>query len=121
MGLLLGNNLELLKECARGFTNCINLRACSWTRYGSLSSDVLLALQQLPHLTDLEVNGKRHFLYSPDNLAKFTRLRKLSLIMPNGPIIDLLPTWIQSVSNTLEHLTFICQACVYLSSQADDV
>ena len=121
MGLLLGDRAELLKECSRGLTSCVNLRTCTWTRHGSLSSDILMALQQLPHLTDLEVNGKSHIFYSPENLTKFTHLRKISLIMPSGSFIDVLPTWIQSVGHTLEHLTLICQACVYLSFQVGDV
>ncbi|CAL1710132.1 unnamed protein product [Somion occarium] len=115
--LLLDDRVEALQLCSRGIANCINLRACSWTRHGSLMTDVVLALQQLPLLTDLEINSETHYLFKPEILTGFTHLRKISLIMPSRPIINLLPIWITATTTTLRHLTLICKSSTRVNDE----
>ncbi|KAI8989017.1 hypothetical protein BD414DRAFT_485715 [Trametes punicea] len=100
----------ILELCLNGIRNCTNLRACTWTRHGSLTSRVLETLVQCPKLSDLEVNGQHNNYYDPRILPRFTRLRKLSLIMPSGPVIDALPSWTQNTQETLQHLSLICKS-----------
>lgn len=99
----------LLYLCTRGIRNCVNLRSCAWTRDGSLESTILLALQQCPQLEELEINGKDSGYYDPTILARFSRLSRISLIMPSAQVIDVLPSWISATGPTLRNLTMICQ------------
>ncbi|KAG1719184.1 hypothetical protein EDB19DRAFT_1787029 [Suillus lakei] len=100
---------DLLDLCTRGIRNCVNLRSCAWTRDGSLESAILLALQQCPKLKELEINGKDSGYYDPNILAQFSKLSRISLIMPSAPVIEVLPSWISATGSTLRNLTMICQ------------
>ncbi|KAI0357708.1 hypothetical protein OH77DRAFT_1494614 [Trametes cingulata] len=100
----------ILELCLNGIRNCINLRACTWTRHGSLTSRVLETLVDCARLSELEVNGQHNNYYDPRILPKFTHLRKLSLIMPSGPVIDTLPSWTQNNRETLQYLSLICKS-----------
>lgn len=97
----------ILAVCLRGLQNCINLSSFLWTRDGSLSTPILDTLHQLPTLTELEINGHSNGYYDPTVLLSFTRLRKITLILPGSRIMDLLPTWAAQVADTLRHLTLI--------------
>lgn len=108
--LLLGQRFEALQVCLRGIRNCTNLRSCTWTRDGSLSTDILEALQHLPHLKELEINGHNERQYDADILRQFTRLEKISIIMPHSPVIGVLPSWTHVTSATLRNLSLICKA-----------
>lgn len=88
----------------------MNLQSCTWTRDGSLSTEVLRSLQRLPRLVDLEINGHSQSQYKADILTRFTALRKMSLIMPSTQVLEILPEWIAATAHTLEHLTLICKA-----------
>ncbi|OSD01016.1 hypothetical protein PYCCODRAFT_1370033 [Trametes coccinea BRFM310] len=100
----------ILELCLNGIRNCVNLKACTWTRHGSLTSRVLETLVECPRLSELEVNGQHNNYYDPRILPQFTHLRKLSLIMPSGAVINILPSWTQNAQETLQYLSLICKA-----------
>ncbi|KAF8558683.1 hypothetical protein OG21DRAFT_1493889 [Imleria badia] len=100
---------ELLQLCTEGVRNCVNLRSCTWTRDGSLHSCVLESLGSCPQLHELEINGNDSE-YNPTLLTQFSRLSKISLIMPSARVLDIFPTWISVTGETLRSLTIICKA-----------
>ncbi|OBZ76446.1 hypothetical protein A0H81_03102 [Grifola frondosa] len=59
---------------------------------------------------ELEINGRHEGHYDPQILSRFTRLRKISLIMPSSSVIDVLPSWTRSTGNSLRNLTLICKS-----------
>lgn len=89
--------------------NCVNLRACTWTRDGSLNSDILRALQTSSSLQELEINGHDDGNYDPDLLKGFTGLNRISLIMPSAAVINRLASWIELTGDTLQTLMLICK------------
>jgi hypothetical protein len=100
---------KLLDLCIRGIRNCINLRSCAWTRDGSLGSTILQALQQCPQLKELEINGHDSGYFNPIILAQFSKLSRISLIMPSAQVVEVLPSWISTTGPTLRNLTIICK------------
>ncbi|KAH9903262.1 hypothetical protein C8Q73DRAFT_742398 [Cubamyces lactineus] len=100
----------ILDLCLHGIRNCTNLRACTWTRHGSLTTRVLETLVTCSKLRELEINGQHNNYYDPRILPQFTHLRKLSLIMPSGPVIDTLPSWTRNTRETLQYLSLICKS-----------
>jgi hypothetical protein len=100
---------ELLVVCRDGLKNCVNLRRCTWTRDGSVNSWILKALQECRNLRELELNGNHNGHYDAILLREFDNLQKISLIMPSGPVLDMLPSWIRVTSPTLRSLTLICK------------
>ncbi|KAI0078087.1 hypothetical protein K474DRAFT_1594707 [Panus rudis PR-1116 ss-1] len=115
--VLLGKREEIISLCLLGIRNCVNLRACTWTRHGSISTALLEAFQQLPHLTDLEINGENHWQYKADTLRHFNHLRKLSLIMPSSSVVGILHEWIPVTAHTLRHLSLICKSTAVITDQ----
>ncbi|KAF8152989.1 hypothetical protein B0H34DRAFT_87411 [Crassisporium funariophilum] len=105
-------NLEddLFSHVLRGLKNCVNLRSCTWTRDGSLNSEILLALQRCSNLRELEVNGHNDGNYDPRLLLGFTELNRISLIMPSLPVVSQLRPWLSITGHTLRALTLICKA-----------
>ncbi|KAJ7594368.1 hypothetical protein C8J56DRAFT_435686 [Mycena floridula] len=106
-------DLDLLhQQVLRGISNCLNLLACTWTRDGTLDSEILTALQSLPLLEILEINGHNTgaSYYNPTLLPHFSRLRKLTLIMPSSPVVAVLSPWICNVRYSLRNLTLICKS-----------
>ncbi|KIM82848.1 hypothetical protein PILCRDRAFT_820136 [Piloderma croceum F 1598] len=101
---------ELLVFCREGLKNCINLRRCTWTRDGSVNSWILKALQECHNLRELEINGNHNGHYDAIILPQFENLQKISLIMPSGPVLDVLPSWINATGSILRSLTLICKA-----------
>lgn len=100
---------ELLVFCRNGLKNCINLRRCAWTRDGSVNSWILKALQECHNLRELEINGNHNGHYDAIILPQFQNLQKISLIMPSGPVLDVLPSWINATRSILRSLTLICK------------
>lgn len=100
---------ELLVFCRNGLKNCINLRRCAWTRDGSVNSWILKALQECHNLRELEINGNHNGHYDAIILPQFQNLQKISLIMPSGPVLDVLPSWINATGSILRSLTLICK------------
>lgn len=99
----------MLDITLNGLKNCVNLRACTWTRDGSLNSDILRALQMSSSLQELEINGHDDGNYDPDILEGFTGLTRISLIMPSAAVISRLGSWIGLTGHTLQTLTLICK------------
>ncbi|KAH9931561.1 uncharacterized protein B0H18DRAFT_989967 [Fomitopsis serialis] len=98
-----------LQLCLSGIKNCVNLRSCTWTRDGSLTTEILEALLPCAHLEELEINGNHENYYDPWLLRKFTHLRRISLIMPRHAVTDVLPTWTSATGGVLRHLTILCK------------
>ncbi|TBU47149.1 hypothetical protein BD309DRAFT_1057210 [Dichomitus squalens] len=105
----------ILEHCLAGIRNCINLRACTWTRHGSLTSPVLETLVDCARLQELEINGENSGFYDPGILPRFSHLRKLALIMPSAAVIGILSHWTRNTSQTLNHLGVICKSSTRLN------
>ncbi|GLB39724.1 hypothetical protein LshimejAT787_0702340 [Lyophyllum shimeji] len=101
---------ELGETVLRGLRNCTNLRACTWTRDGSLTSGILQALQTSGTLQELEINGRCENNYDPALLQGFTQLSRVVLIMPSAPVVGRLCPWMRLTGGTLQSLTLICKA-----------
>ncbi|KAI0311408.1 hypothetical protein OF83DRAFT_1151190 [Amylostereum chailletii] len=101
---------DLERSCIRGIANSTNLRSCTWTRDGTLNTDILKALQTCPNLAELELNGNHQGNYDPRTLASFSHLEKITLIMPSSPVLNILPQWIAATGPRLRTLTLICKA-----------
>ena len=106
--LLNNSHSDLLQICTQGVVNCINLRSCVWTRDGSLHSTILESLRGCSLLHELEINGNDSG-YSPNLLTQFSRLSKISLIMPNAHVLDVLPSWVSITGNTLRSFQILCK------------
>ena len=106
---------DLFELCIRGIANCTSLSSCSWTRDGSLNTVILRTLQQNTHLRELEINGHHNYYYDPLTLANFTGLRKISLIMPSGDVIKMLPSWLESTGDTLRVLSLVCKSAAQVT------
>ena len=106
--LFAGERAEVLEVRLQALRNCVNLQSCAWTRDGSLTTDVLNALTHSQRLSELELNGRNQWRYDPEILCNFSRLRKITLIMPSGSVADVIPRWTAITKDTLEHLTLIC-------------
>ncbi|TFK52903.1 hypothetical protein OE88DRAFT_1626926 [Heliocybe sulcata] len=96
--------------CSAGLKNCVNLVHCTWTRDGSLNDAILEALLCCQTLRELEINGHHDSQYDPRLLCRFTKLDKITLIMPSGLVIDHLPFWIKETGKSLRYLSLICKA-----------
>ncbi|TFY69886.1 hypothetical protein EVG20_g2955 [Dentipellis fragilis] len=107
---LISEKYQTLREnCIRGIQHTTHLRSCTWTRDGSLQNPILEALQGCPDLCELEINGHHEDNYDPSTLMTFRNLRKISIIMPSGPVLHLLPRWVEYTGHSLRNLTLICK------------
>ncbi|KAF7322117.1 F-box domain-containing protein [Mycena kentingensis (nom. inval.)] len=93
----------------RGLANCTELRACTWTRDGALTTDILRVLARCESLRELEVNGRSSGRYDPRVLPDMRRLSRISLIMPSLDVVRQLDVWMQRTGQTLSSLTLICK------------
>ncbi|KAA1474576.1 hypothetical protein DENSPDRAFT_841180 [Dentipellis sp. KUC8613] len=100
---------HLLEYCLRGIQHTTHLRSCAWTRDGSLQNRVLEALQGCPDLCELEITGNHEGNYDPPTLLGFRNLRKISIIKPSRPVLDLLPRWLGYTGHSLRSLSLIYQ------------
>ncbi|KAF9453370.1 hypothetical protein P691DRAFT_801191 [Macrolepiota fuliginosa MF-IS2] len=123
----------------RGLRNCTNLRSCTWTRDGSLTTDILLALSH--GLSDefassafaytdggapieprpvpthsASVHSLRELeinglslLYDPRFLLRFEWLTKISIIMPSLEVTRILEKWVWVLGGRLKSLNLICK------------
>lgn len=107
---------EVSDSVIRGLQNCVNLQSCSWTRDGSLTSEILRALHGLPCLEKLEINGHHQGNYDQRELVKFTHLNAVTIIMPSHSVIATLASWFMATGNTLTRLTLICKVGCILSA-----
>ncbi|KAF8902526.1 hypothetical protein CPB84DRAFT_1814867 [Gymnopilus junonius] len=106
---------DILHHVQRGLRNCTGLRACTWTRDGSLNSEILEALVQCPNLRDLELNGHNDGHYDPRLLLQFRNLNRISLIMPSTVVVSQLGTWLSFTGHTLRNFTLICKASTIIT------
>jgi len=121
---------EILRLVLRGLRNCTNLRSCTWTRDGSLTSDILLAIlnpSQSPtwgsslsssltpghQLRELEINGHHSNLYDPKLLLNFKWLERICIIMPTVEVVQILEEWVKVVSESLKSLDVICKVFLF--------
>ncbi|KZT34733.1 hypothetical protein SISSUDRAFT_1072038 [Sistotremastrum suecicum HHB10207 ss-3] len=108
---------RLMDLCITGLENCINLRSCTWTRDGSLTTPLLKALLSSSTLQEFSLNGHYEGHYDPTLLLQFSRLQKLTIIMPSSDIISLLPAWLGACTETLKSLSLICKASPRLTDE----
>ncbi|PFH50858.1 hypothetical protein AMATHDRAFT_144018 [Amanita thiersii Skay4041] len=138
---------NVLHDVLQGLKNCANLRSCTWTRDGSLTSDILQALlcassgtallpsntpgpsSSLPSvlstrprlvnhgLRELEINGRDQGLYDRTLLLGFVALQRISLIMPTALVVSLLPTWTALNHKSLRTLTLICKSSPVITDE----
>lgn len=104
---LTNSDIMILNTVLEGLRNCTSLRACSWTRDGSLSSEILMALHSLQELQELEINGNSGGNYDPVILSHFTRLTKISIIMPRISVLSQLTAWLPLTAQSLKSFTLI--------------
>ncbi|SRR6266852_3610307 len=97
----------------KGLENCVHLKACTWTRDGSMTSEILTYLARCPELTDITLNGGRSPQYEPMDLVQLLRPRKISLIMPSISVLRILPLWLRAIGQSLTSLSLICKACIF--------
>ncbi|KAJ7196070.1 hypothetical protein GGX14DRAFT_474011 [Mycena pura] len=101
--------VDLEELVVQGLKNCTSLQSCTWTRDGSLSSEVLAVLQTLDTLVELEINGHSDGQYDATLLSHFSHLRRISLIMPSAEVVRRLSPWMATTGATLSSLTLICK------------
>lgn len=111
---------HLTDLCTKGLENCLELRRCTWTRDGSLTSHTLRSLGKCPKLTEISINGRHWDIYEPEDLLHLLHLHKISLIEPTMPIIKILPSWIQATAKSLTSLalTWVASESSMRSSNA---
>ncbi|TFK31402.1 hypothetical protein BDQ12DRAFT_694220 [Crucibulum laeve] len=103
-------DIDIFDIVVMGLRNCTALRSCTWTRDGSLSSDILDALKASEELQELEINGHSDGNYDPKLLLQFNHLTKISIIMPSVPVIGALEGWLTQTGKTLRSLTLVCKS-----------
>ena len=91
----------------------MHLKACTWTRDGSLTSEIISCLAGCPELTDITLNGGYSPHYEPIDLVQLLRPRKVSLIMPCVSVVRILPHWLRAIGQSLTSLSLICKACIF--------
>ncbi|KAI0041912.1 hypothetical protein FA95DRAFT_1548149 [Auriscalpium vulgare] len=106
---------QLRCSCFQGISNATRLQSCTWTRDGSLTSYILEPLQQCAQLRELEINGNHSGHYDPTTLTLFSRMTKISLIMPSGAVLDILPKWIEKTGDSIRSLTLICKSSLLVT------
>lgn len=104
---------QTINTFTKGLQNCVHLKACTWIRDGSLTSEILTCLARCPELTDITLNGGCSPHYGPMDLVHLLRPRKISLIMPSIPVVTILPQWLQAIGQSLTSLSLICKACIF--------
>jgi hypothetical protein len=95
----------------RAIRNCVNLRSCAWTRFGTLNGAIIKALQSCP-ITEFEFNADPGRNYVPTQLLVFDKLESLKLVLPGRPMDDILVDWVKVIGNTLRSLSIICGSSV---------
>jgi len=96
--------------CTKGLENCVQLRCCTWTRDGSLTSHILQGLGRCPELTDISINGRHSGHYEPGDLLQLRHLHKILLIFPSIPLLEILPSWFQVTGKSITGLGLTCVA-----------
>jgi hypothetical protein len=105
---------DLQDIVVKALHNCVNLEACTWTRDGSLTTEIIQALQQCQWLEELQINGNSSGHYNPCQLWHFNSLMSITLIMPSGAVIRSMQTWLGDVEKQLKSLTLICKVTTFI-------
>ncbi|KAJ3561883.1 hypothetical protein NP233_g9923 [Leucocoprinus birnbaumii] len=121
---------DVLESISQGLRNCTGLHSCTWTRDGSLTSNILLALSEPSSYTNgttndirsapatsatihtlrhLEINGHHSNFYNPKILLRFKWLERISIIMPTIEVVQVLEEWVKLVQESLKSLNIICK------------
>ncbi|KAF9781527.1 hypothetical protein BJ322DRAFT_1076731 [Thelephora terrestris] len=98
-GICLDN---LINSCLQGLKNCVNLLSCTWTRDGSLSSSILLAILKHSSLQELEIHGCHNKNYDHTILPRFT---------------SVLPLWLKSLVRPLQSLSIMCERSLAVTDE----
>ena len=112
---------QSINTFTKGLENCVHLKACTWTRDGSLTSEILTCLARCPELTDITLNGGYSPHYEPMDLVQLLRPRKISLIMPSISVVRILPHWLRAIGQSLTSLSLIFKACIFRQRAFDSV
>ena len=104
---------QFMNTVTKGLGNCVHLKTCTWTRDGSLTSEVLACLAKCPELTEITLNGGRSPQYEAMDLVQLLRLRKISMIMPSEPVLRIFPRWFRAIGQSLTGLSLICEAWIF--------
>ncbi|KAK7047461.1 hypothetical protein VNI00_006692 [Paramarasmius palmivorus] len=104
------------RHVIQGLKNCTKLSSCTWTRDGSLDSDVLEALNH-SSLKELEINGHNQGFYDPKILLRFHDLQKISVIMPSPAVVQTLSPWLERTGEALRNLTIICKSSPIITDE----
>lgn len=70
-------------------------------------SDVLFTILEHPSLQELEIDGRPSSFYEERILPKFTSLRRIKLIVPTPPVLEVLPEWLESLVSPLQNLSIV--------------
>ena len=102
---------DLHDDTVAGLKNCTNLQSCTWTRDGSLTSDILTTFSSLPNLCELEINGHDGGYYDPKLFCQFSGLQKISVIMPSPLVVRNIRDMVKTSGERLRSFTMICKVC----------
>lgn len=107
----MNEHFRLEALAVKAIENCINLRSCTWTRDGSLTTQIIRRLGNLEGLKELEINGRPGTWgeWVSHDLLLFKGLQSLTLIMPARAVTDMVPEWVAQNAETLESLAIICK------------
>ncbi|EJU01263.1 hypothetical protein DACRYDRAFT_116468 [Dacryopinax primogenitus] len=86
----------VFEHCERGLANCVNLESCIWPRYGTLTTQMLVALASLPRLQRLDINAYSGS-YEPADLIRVRQIRALELAMPSKAVVAVLRRWLSAI------------------------
>jgi len=70
-------------------------------------------------LQELEINGRHYGNYDHRILPQFTGVRRIKLIMPSPPVIEILPAWLRSLVDPLQSLSIVCKVRMTLGFPVD--
>jgi len=65
-------------------------------------------------LQELEINGRHDGNYDHRILPQFTRIRRIKLIMPSLPVVEVLPAWLRTLVDPLQSLSIVSKVRVPL-------
>ncbi|KAF9781381.1 hypothetical protein BJ322DRAFT_1080740 [Thelephora terrestris] len=103
---------DLIDFCTQGLANSVNLQSFVWVRFGTLNSRILLAILGHLSLQELEINARNRGLFDDTILPQLTSVTRIKLLDPSLSVIDILPAWLKSLTNPLQHLSIVgsCQS-----------
>ena len=58
-------------------------------------------------LQELEINGRHDGNYDHMILPQFTRIRRIKLIMPSPPVVEVLPVWLKALVDPVQSLSIV--------------